>query len=311
MPNSNENVPKMGKEEIIDIGIDKIENFPNHPFKVADESLEELKESINEYGITTPLIVREKQKGKYEIISGHRRKRVCELLDIDKIPCIVRNFTDDEAIIQMVDSNIQRKEILPSERAFAYKMKLDAIKRKAGRPKKENSRQLVGNLESVEMIGKETGESGRQIQRYIRLTELIPKILEMVDIGRIAFNPAVELSYLTKEEQYALLDSIQWFEATPTLSQAQELKRLSQNRELTDEKLANILSKEKGNQDFKYEISYNQFAKYIPKTLITPKEVQNYLLKCAIACKEKGIDVEKLDIALPKDKPKNKNRDAR
>ena len=309
MSNSNDNTPKIEKEEILEIGITQIENFPNHPFKVVDESLEELKESINEYGITTPLIVREKPKGKYEIISGHRRKRACELLDIDKIPCIVRTFTDDEAVIQMVDSNIQREEILFSEKAFAYKMKLDAMKHQG-----KTSNQLGWKLsenESAYKLGQEAGDSATQVRRYIRLTYLTPELLEMVDIGRIAFNPAVELSYLTKAEQYALLDSIQWFEATPTLSQAQGLKRLSQSGELTDEKLANILSKEKGNQDFKYEISYNQFAKYIPKTLVTPKEVQNYLLKCAIACKEKGIDVEKLNIDLPENKFKNKNKDAR
>ena len=184
-PNLNDKDLKNDLEQIVEIGLDKLKKFEKHPFKVVDETLEELTTSITENGITTPLIVRPLKDGNYEIVSGHRRKRACELLSISKVPCIVRNINRDEAIIQMVDSNIQREEVLPSERAFAYKMKLDAIKRKAGRPSKDNSRQLGENLLSVEIVGKENGDSARQVQRYIRLTELIPDLLEMVDIGRI------------------------------------------------------------------------------------------------------------------------------
>lgn len=313
-PNSNENDLKNDFEQVAEIGIDKLKNFEKHPFKVIDETLEELTKSIIENGITTPLIVRTLKDGKYEIVSGHRRKRACELLGIEKVPCIVRNMNRDEAIIQMVDSNIQRKKVLPSERAFAYKMKLDAMKRKAGRPSKENSRQLVGNLESAEMIGKEIGESGRQIQRYIRLTYLIPELLEMVDVGRIGLSPAVEISYLKEHEQKLLLNAIELYDHTPSLSQAQTLKELSKKYELDEESLEDIMSEEKPNQIPKINIPYTRVEKYLPRNVVTPKEIETFFIKCAIVCKERGINVEKLDIKLDYDEPKkskSKDRDSR
>lgn len=261
-PNSNENNPKTDFDQVAEIGIDKLKNFEKHPFKVIDETLEELTKSIIENGITTPLIVRTLKDGKYEIVSGHRRKRACELLGIEKVPCIVRNMNRDEAIIQMVDSNIQREKVLPSERAFAYKMKLDAMKRKAGRPSKENSRQLGENLLSVEIVGKESGDSARQVQRYIRLTYLIPELLEMVDIGRIGLSPAVKISYLKEHEQKLLLNAIELYDHTPSLSQAQTLKELSKKYELDEESLEEIMSEEKPNQIPKINIPYTRVEKF-------------------------------------------------
>ena len=202
-PNLNKNDLKNDIEQIVEIGIDKLKNFEKHPFKVVDETLEELITSITENGVTTPLIVRTLKDGNYEIVSGHRRKRACELLEITKIPCIVRDISRDEAIIQMVDSNIQREKVLPSERAFAYKMKLDAMKHQG-----ITSRQLGEKLLSVEIVGKEKGDSARQVQRYVRLTELIPKLLDLVDDDTVAFNTGVELSYLTQEEQENLLETM-------------------------------------------------------------------------------------------------------
>lgn len=188
--------------------------FPNHPFKVErNEELEEMVESIKNGGVRQPVIVRAKEDDGYEMVSGHRRKLASEIAGLKEIPAIIRELTRDEATILMVDSNIQREKVLPSEKAFAYKMKLDAIRRQAGRPKKENSRQLVGNLESADIVGIESGESGRQVQRYIRLTELIKELLDLVDTGKIAFNPAVGISYLQQDEQYVLLDCINQYEA--------------------------------------------------------------------------------------------------
>ncbi|MBO5143059.1 MAG: ParB/RepB/Spo0J family partition protein [Clostridia bacterium] len=277
-PNLNKNDLKNDIEQIVEIGIDKLKNFEKHPFKVVDETLEELITSITENGVTTPLIVRTLKDGNYEIVSGHRRKRACELLEITKIPCIVRDISRDEAIIQMVDSNIQREKVLPSERAFAYKMKLDAIKRNAGRPKKENSRQLVGNLESAEIIGKETGESGRQIQRYIRLTELIPKLLDLVDDDTVAFNTGVELSYLTQEEQENLLETMEIEERTPSLSQALRMKELSKQGKLDMDAIFRIMIEAKGNEQEQLKFKVNDLKSYFPKHY-TIKQMENVIQK--------------------------------
>ena len=201
---TNENASKDNQEQIVKIDIGKLKNFENHPFKIIDESLEEMMSSIKETGINTPLVVRPQKDGNYEIVSGHRRKRACELLGITELPCIVRNITRDEAIIMMVDSNIQREEVLPSERAFAYKMKLEAMKHQ-GKKLEETSDQLGPKFNrSNEMLANQAEESVSQIKRYIRLTELIPELLEMVDNKRIAFSPAVEISYLYKNEQHFL-----------------------------------------------------------------------------------------------------------
>lgn len=313
-PNLEGNELKNNLEQIVEVGIEKLKKFEKHPFKVLDETLEELIASITESGITTPLIVRPLKDGNYEIVSGHRRKRACELLGITKVPCIVRDISRDEAIIQMVDSNIQREEVLPSERAFAYKMKLDAIKRKAGRPSKENSRQLGENLLSVEIVGKEKGDSARQVHRYIRLTELIPELLEMVDAEKIGLSPAVEISYLKEYEQKLLLNAIEFYEHTPSLSQAQTLKELSKKYELNEDSIEDIMCEEKPNQIPKINIPYTRVQKFLPRNVVTPKEVETFFIKCAIACKERGINVEKLDIKIDYDEPqkvKNKDRDSR
>lgn len=312
-PNLEGNELKNNLEQIVEVGIEKLKNFEKHPFKVLDETLEELIASITESGITTPLIVRPLKDGNYEIVSGHRRKRACELLGITKVPCIVRDISRDEAIIQMVDSNIQREEVLPSERAFAYKMKLDAMKHQ-GKKKEETSRQVVGKFESSKIMGEQVGESGRQIQRYIRLTYLVPELLEMVDIKRIAFNPAYELSFLSEVEQKMLLNVIDFYGQTPSVEQAKEMKRLSQNYELNEDTIDDIMSEEKGNQIPKINISYTKIQKFLPRNVVTPKEVETFFIKCAIACKERGINVEKLDIKIDYDEPqkvKNKDRDSR
>ena len=269
-------------ENVVMIPLNEISNFPNHPFKVErNEELEEMVESIKSGGVRQPVIVRAKEDGGYEMVSGHRRKLASEIAGLKEIPAIIRELTRDEATILMVDSNIQREKVLPSEKAFAYKMKLDAIRRQAGRPKKENSRQLVGNLESADIVGIESGESGRQVQRYIRLTELIKELLDLVDTGKIAFNPAVEISYLQQDEQYILLDCINQYEATPSQAQAIHLKKLSQEGSLTADKISEIIEEEKPNQKPKYQINYDRFKDYVPKNVATPKEMEDYLLECA------------------------------
>ena len=304
----DKNASKSKKEEIVEIDIAKLKNFENHPFKVIDETLDELMNSITESGITTPLVIRPLKDGNYEIVSGHRRKRACELLGITNIPCIVRSMSKDEAIITMVDSNIQREEVLPSERAFAYKMKLEAMKHQ-GKKLEETSDQVGRKLETSGIIGKETGDSQTQVKRYIRLTELIPDLLEMVDSKRIAFSPAVEISYLYKNEQMMLLKMIEMFDHTPSLSQAQELRRLSKNYELNEDTMEDLMSEEKPNQIPKINISYGRIQHYVPRNVVTPKEVEDYLIKCAIVCQQRGINIEKLDIKI--DKPKEVDRDSR
>ena len=258
--------------------ISDISNFPNHPYKVEDnEELELMKESIKEGGVKQPVIVRRKEDGGYEMISGHRRKLASEILGLKEIPAIVRDLTKDEATILMVDSNIQREKVLPSEKAFAYKMKLDALSHQG---KKETSRQVVEKLVSADLVGKESGDSGRQVQRYIRLTELTKELLDMVDIGRIAFSPAVEISYLNKEEQCVLLSCINMYQSTPSQAQAIHLKKLSQSGNLTAEKIEEIMEEQKANQKEKYNISYERFEKYLPRDVVTVKEVEDFLFKC-------------------------------
>jgi len=310
---TNENASKEKKEDVVELGIDKLKYFENHPFKIVDEDLSELMESISQNGVTTPLVVRPLKDGNYEIVSGHRRKRACELLEIKSVPCIVRNMTRDEAIIMMVDSNIQREEILPSERAFAYKMKLDAMKHQG--KKLENTSDQVGRkLETTGIIGKETGDSQTQVKRYIRLTYLIPELLEMVDSKRIALTPAVELSYLRENEQKLLLNIIDYFGQTPSTSQAQDLKKLSESYELNEDSMEDIMCEEKANQIPKINISYGRIKSFVPRSVVTPKEVETYLIKCAIVCRQRGINVEKLDIDIDGEnieKPKSKDRDSR
>ena len=302
----DKNASKSKKEEIVEIDIAKLKNFENHPFKVIDETLDELMNSITESDITTPLVIRPLKDGNYEIVSGHRRKRACELLGITNIPCIVRSMSKDEAIITMVDSNIQREEVLPSERAFAYKMKLEAMKHQ-GKKLEDTSCQVGTKSRTTEEISE--NDSARQVSRYIRLTELIPDLLEMVDSKRIAFSPAVEISYLYKNEQMMLLKMIEMFDHTPSLSQAQELRRLSKSYELNEDTMEDLMSEEKPNQIPKINISYGRIQHYVPRNVVTPKEVEDYLIKCAIVCQQRGINIEKLDIKI--DKPKEVDRDSR
>lgn len=230
-------------EKVQELPLDQLFPFPNHPFQVRDdEEMKRMVESVKEYGVLTPLIARPRLEGGYEIVAGHRRKRACELAGIGTIPVLVREMDDDTAVIRMVDTNCQRENVSAIEKAKAYKMKLEAIKRQAGRPSKENSRQVVGNLESAEIVGRDAGESGRQIQRYIRLNELIPPLQEMVEENRLKFNPAVELSYLAPEEQQQFYEYIQSEECTPSLSQAQQLKAASKENALDEDRLKNIMA---------------------------------------------------------------------
>lgn len=261
-------------EKIVDIKIDCIDDFPNHPFKIIDnEEMEQMKESIADNGVLIPALVRPKPDGRYEMISGHRRKFASQLALKETMPCIVRELSDDEAIIIMVDSNMQREEILPSEKAFAYKMKLDAMKHQG-----VTSRQVVGKLESAEVLGQKVGDSGRQVQRYIRLTKLIPELLDKVDTKEIAFNPAVELSYLTEEEQYALLDCIEYNDATPSHAQAIVMKKLSQEGSLNEEKIDDILSQEKPNQIPKMKFSEERIRSVLPKNVENDK-IEDFVVK--------------------------------
>lgn len=250
------------RDSVQDIPISQISDFPEHPFKVKqDEAMLEMAESVRQYGVLVPGLVRQLDDGSYQMVSGHRRKMASELAGRDTIPCIVRDLTDDEAVIIMVDSNLQRERVLPSEKAFAYKMKLDAMRRQ-GQRTDLTSRPMVEKLESVEKMGRDTGESGRQIQRYIRLTNLIPEILDMVDDGRIAFRPAVELSYLTEQEQSALYDTMGREDCTPSLAQAIKMKAFSRDGKLTDAVILSIMAEEKPNQKEQFRIPKERISKY-------------------------------------------------
>ena len=257
--------------KIRDIPISEIDEFPDHPFKVLmDEDMEQLVESIKRNGVMTPATVRLKEDGRYELISGHRRKKACELAGLETLKCEVKELTRDEAIIVMVESNLQRSVILPSEKAFAYKMRLEAMNRQAGRPSKDNLTPMVSDLDTTrtnEKLGKEVGESREQIRRYIRLTELVPEILQMVDERQIAFRPAVEISYLTEEQQYTLLEAMEYNDATPSLAQAIKMKKFNQDGKLTDEVIQSIMEEEKPNQKEKLAFRDERIIKLIPKTV--------------------------------------------
>lgn len=250
------------RDSVQDIPISQISDFPEHPFKVKqDEAMLEMAESVRQYGVLVPGLVRQLEDGSYQMVSGHRRKLASELAGRDTIPCIVRDLTDDEAVIIMVDSNLQRERVLPSEKAFAYKMKLDAMRRQ-GQRTDLTSRPMVEKLESVEKMGRDTGESGRQIQRYIRLTNLIPEILDMVDDGRIAFRPAVELSYLTEQEQHILYDAMGHADCTPSLAQAIKMKSFSREGKLSEAVIRSIMAEEKPNQKEQFRIPKERISKY-------------------------------------------------
>lgn len=269
------------REKIIDIPLSELHSFKNHPFKVKDDdSMMETAQSIKEYGVLVPAIARPDPNGGYELVAGHRRHRASELAGKETMPVIIRDLDDDAATIIMVDSNLQREELLPSERAFAYKMKLDAMKRQAGRPSK-NSAQLGRNFngkESREILAEQVGQSRNQISRFIRLTELIPELLDMVDNKKIALNPAYELSFLKKEEQIDLLDAIDSEQSTPSLSQAQRFKKLSQEGKLTVDIMRVVLSEEKKSQEGKLVFEVKSVEKYFPSSYTT-KNMQEKIIQ--------------------------------
>lgn len=253
------------RETIMEIPLSQILDFPNHPFKVKmDESMSDLVESVKSYGVLSPVIVRPKDNGKYEMIAGHRRKRASELAGKDNIKCIVQDVTDDEAIILMVDSNLQREQLLPSEKAFAYKMKLDAMKRQGGRPKGNGVPPGHHFLEgkSREILADNSPDSNTQIQRYIRLTYLTQPLLDMVDDGKIAMRPAVELSYLTENEQEILLNTMEWEDCTPSHVQAIKMRQFSQEGKLNEGVIQSILQEEKPNQKEQFRMPKERISKY-------------------------------------------------
>ena len=257
--------------KIRDIPISEIDEFPDHPFKVLiDEDMEQLVESIKRNGVMTPATVRLKEDGRYELISGHRRRKACELAGLETLKCEVKDLSRDEAIIIMVESNLQRSTILPSEKAFAYKMRLEAMKRQAGRPTKDNYSPMGNNLEfatSSDELAEKVGESKNQIFRFIRLTELVPEILQMVDDRQIAFRPAVEISYLSEEQQYTLLEAMEYSDATPSLAQAIKMKKFMQDGKLTNEVIQSIMEEEKPNQKEKPAFRDERITKLIPKSV--------------------------------------------
>ena len=269
--------------------LSELHDFPNHPFKVRDdEAMQETTESIRQYGVLVPAIVRPREGGGYEIIAGHRRRHGSELAGLSAMPCIVRQMDDDTATILMVDSNIQRENILPSEWAQAYKMKLEAIRRKAGRPAKEaenlpeeNCDQVGHNFDgkrSVEIVADEAGESKSQVQRYIRLTELTPELQQMVDEKKIGMTPAVEISYLKPEEQQMLLTAIDSEQATPSLSQAQRMKKLSRDGKLNDDTMLEIMMEQKKPEGYNVVLSADKLRKYFPRSY-TPQKMEETILK--------------------------------
>ena len=269
------------QEHVQQIPLSELHEFEGHPFRVVDdEEMQKVVESVKKYGVLTPAIARPDPNGGYEIRSGHRRLRASELAGLETLPVIVRNMDDDEAIIFMVDSNLQREKILPSERAWAYKMKLDAMKHKAGRPSRDNYSQVGNNLglSSSQEMATELGISKNQIFRYIRLTELSPELLNMVDDKQLAFNPAVELSYLKPEEQHDFIEAMDITQNAPSLSQAQRIKKLSQANMCTLESMSEIMNEEKKDDLSKVIISHDVLRKYFPKSY-TPKQMETQIIK--------------------------------
>ncbi|WP_101696225.1 ParB/RepB/Spo0J family partition protein [Clostridium minihomine] len=270
------------REKIIEIPLTELFPFKDHPFKVVDnEAMQDTAESVKEYGVLVPAIARPRDEGGYELVAGHRRKRACELAELETMPVIVRNLDDDAATIIMVDSNLQRETLLPSERAFAFKMKLEAIKRQGERTDltcTQLGHKLNEGKKSVEIVAEQAGSSRNQIQRFIRLTELIPELLDMVDDKKIAFNPAVELSYLKPEEQRNLLEAMDMEQATPSLSQAQRLKKFSAEGKCTLEAMCAIMSEEKKGELDKVTLSSDKLRKYFPKSY-TPQKMEETILK--------------------------------
>lgn len=268
--------------KIYDIPLSEIDDFPDHPFKVRlDEDMDQLVQSVKDRGIIVPITLRRKENGRYEIVSGHRRRKACELAGMDSIRAEIKDLTRDEAIILMVESNLQRSVILPSEKAFSYKMRLDAMRRMPGRPSKENLRPVGADLIGVrsdDLLADQSPDSSRQIQRYIRLTELIPTLLDVVDEGRIGMRPAVELSYLSKEEQSALADVMSYMDCTPSHDQAIRIRKMSEDGKLTLEAIEAIMGEAKPNQREKISFRADRLRQYIPKN-ISPSQTEDYVMK--------------------------------
>ena len=266
------------REKVQNIPLRELHPFRNHPFKVKDDAaMQDTVDSVREHGVLVPAIARPDPDGGYELIAGHRRHHASELAGKETMPVIIRDLDDDAATIIMVDSNLQREELLPSERAFAYKMKLEALKHQGARTDL-TSRQVVGKLEMADIVGKNMGESGRQVQRFIRLTELIPTLLDMVDERKIALNPAVELSYLKKEEQTLLLEAMDSEQATPSLSQAQRLKKFSQQKMLSLDVMRVVMSEEKKTDPDRVTLKNETLRRYFPKSY-TPKQMEDTIIK--------------------------------
>lgn len=270
------------REQVVELPLSELYPFKDHPYKVReDKEMADLAESIKERGVLMPTLARPRPEGGYEIIAGHRRKRACEIAGLATMPAIVREVDNDTAIILMVDSNLQRENLLPSEKAKAYKMKLEALRRKAGRPAKDNFGQVDQNSlphNSNKIVADRAGESVKQVQRFIRLTSLEPNLLDMVDEKQLAFNPAVELSYLKPEEQKQVADILQLEERTPSLAQAQQLKTISQKGELTQEKMVEVMVEPKPQQKLQVTLKEEKLVKYFPKSY-TPRQIEETILK--------------------------------
>ena len=284
---TEENRQEEQREQVQQIPIDALHPFTNHPFKVLnDEAMTRTVESIAQYGVLAPLIARPRPEGGYEIISGHRRQYAAKLAGLDTLPVIVRQMSDDAAVILMVDSNLQREHILPSERALAYKMKLDAMRRTSGRPSKENVSQIGTQKRSDQFMAEELGESRNQIQRFIRLTNLVPELLDMVDEKKIAFNPAVELSYLDESQQRDFLEAMEDTQNAPSLSQAQQLKKMAQQGEFSYEKAFDVMGQEKKSEKDTVTIKNETLRKYFPRSY-TPKQMEEKIIQLLDAWQKK------------------------
>ena len=286
MFSTEENRQEEQREQVQQIPIEELFPFKEHPFKVLDdEAMQRTVESVAQYGVLAPLIARPRPEGGYEIISGHRRQHAAELAGLDTLPVIVREMTDDAAVILMVDSNLQRENILPSERAFAYKMKLEALKNQGARSDL-TSRQVVGKLEAADVIGKATDESGRQVQRYVRLTNLIPELLNMVDEKMISFNPAVELSYLSPEQQQEMIKAMDDTQNAPSVSQAKRIKELAQKGQFTSDAVVAIMGEEKKGELDTVTIKNDILRKYFPRSY-TPRQMEEKIIQLLDAWQKK------------------------
>lgn len=289
---TEENRADAQRERVQEIPLGQLKPFKNHPFKVRDDQrMLDTADSIREYGVLVPAIARPDPEGGYELISGHRRKRGCEMAGLQTMPVIIRNLDDDAAVLVMVDSNIQREELLPSERAFAYKMKLEALKHQGARSDLTSS-QLGTKLRADELLAQQAGESRNQVQRFIRLTELISELLDMVDERKLAFNPAVEVSYLKRDEQRMLLEAMDAEQTTPSLSQAQRLKKFSQEGRLTEEAMSAIMSEEKKSDMDKVTLRSDTLRRYFPKSY-TPKQMEQTIIKLLDVWKQRQKNQER------------------